>query len=125
MKLESLLPSVQKMPLKHPVSGEETGIEFNLVGQDSKPFRDKARAISKGMIGKKTQDLDPIAIEAESFELVAACIVGWNDEEAFGPYTPSKAVELMKMDELAFAREQIEEFVKLRANFFRKLGEAA
>lgn len=124
MKLESLLPSVTKMSLKHPITKEDTGIVFNLVGQDSKAFRDKARAIAKGMIGKKQTELDPVALEAENYELCASCIVGWNDEEAFGPYTPQRAVELMLMDEMAYVREQIEAFIRERSNFFRKPGEA-
>ena len=124
MKLEALMPSVAKMELVHPVKGP-TGVFLHLIGQDTKVFRDKARAVAKSLNGKKPGTVEFDQLEKQNVELAATCIVGWSDEEAFGVYTPARALELMQMDELSWVREQVEEFVKDRANFFREPGEAA
>src|SRR5688572_24167571 len=105
MKLEQLMPSVAKMELIHPGTGA-TGLFLNLIGQDSKVFRDKARAVAKSMTGKKANEMDTAHLEKQNIELVAACVVGWSDEEAFGPYSPARAIEVMSMDELAWIKEQ-------------------
>lgn len=118
MQLSELFPQTATMELCHPITGDQTGVVFNVVGHDSKPFREKARAILKSKQNKTTTALDT---ELENQELVAACIVGWNAsaEEAFGPYTPQRAAEIVKMDELVYVREQLEVFIAQRANFFR------
>lgn len=118
MKLESLFPQVAKLELIHPGTGA-TGVFLHVVGQDTKVFRDKAREIARSISKTKGQTADPVEMEREGIELVAACIVGWSDEEAFGVYSPARALELMQMDELGWVREQVEAFVKERANFFR------
>ena len=119
MQLSQLFPLVVPYALVHPVTGEPMGVVFNLVGHDSKQFREKARNIFKAKQGKTSEDF--IQTENENQDLVASCIVGWNAEadEAFGPYTPERAAEIVKMDELVYVREQIEMFVSKRANFFR------
>jgi hypothetical protein len=119
MQLSSLFPQRAEYDLIHPVTGEATGVVFKMVGHDSKQFRDKAREIFKTKQGKKTSDF--LDTDVENQDLVAACIVGWNEgaEEAFGPYSEKRANEVIKMDELVYVREQLELFVSKRANFFR------
>lgn len=119
MQLSSLFPQRAEYELIHPITGDATGVVFKLVGHDSKQFRDKAREIFKAKQGKKSDDF--LATEIENQDLVAACIVGWNEgaEEAFGPYSERRANEVIKMDELVYVREQLELFVSKRANFFR------
>lgn len=123
MKLENLLPSVAKMELNHPVNGP-TGIFLSLIGQDSKVFRDKAREIARNLNDKQGK-VNPLDLEKQNVELVACCIVGWSDEEAFGPYSPARALELMQMDELSWVKEEVESFIKERSNFFRGTGKVA
>jgi hypothetical protein len=119
MKLSQIMPQVTPMELKHPLTGVGLGIIFNLVGHDSRAFREKARELMKQKQGKKEEDF--LKLEQDNQDLVAACIQGWNDEadEAFGPYSVQRANEVVKMDELVYVREQIELFVSQRANFFR------
>lgn len=121
MKLEQLLPSVAKMELIHPGTGP-TGIYFNLIGQDSKAFRDKARAIAKSLNAKQ-KDVDFTSLEDKNDELIATCVVGWSDTEAFGEYSPARALEIIKMDELSWIKEEVEAFIKERANFFQRTPE--
>jgi hypothetical protein len=132
--LAALLPQVAKMEIidasvwdaAEPVNREEpyeggTGIWLNLVGKDTKVYKDKARQLLKANQGKKS---DVFTLLDEGQELTATSIVGWNEvgEEAFGPYTPQRALELVKMDELGPMVEQIQEFTSRRQNFFRKRG---
>ncbi len=120
MKLQSLLPQAADLSVLHPVTKEPTGIVLKVVGRDSSQFKQKARELLRASLAKKKEEtiLDR---ENENQELVASAIVGWNDEadEAFGSYTPARALEIVKMDELAFMLEQVEEFIAERSNFFR------
>ena len=127
MKLEALMPTVAKMELVHPAKGP-MGVYLHLIGQDTKAFRDKARAVAKALNDKKNK-VEFDQLEQQNIEMVATCIVGWSDElsgeDGFGTYTPARALELMQKEELSWVKEQVEEFVKDRANFFREPGEAA
>lgn len=122
MKLSSLKPSVAQLKLIN-AQGEATDVVLNLIGQDTKPFRDKARAIAKGMVGKTAKDVDLDILEKHNTELAATCLVGWvglqDDEGNDIIYTPQAALELMNDPELAFIKEQVEEFIAERKNFFR------
>jgi len=104
--------------------GNDTGIELLLTGHDTKTFRDTAKNNYKECLTKK---LDPQASFERDIEqnltLVAACIVGWtgleNDDGTEMLYSPKKALEIISMPEFAFMREQVEEFIAERKNFFR------
>jgi len=128
MKLSTLLPNVAKMELIHPEIGP-TGIFINLIGQDSKVFRDKAKVIASSLVGKSSKDADYDKLITQSIELAAACIVGWSgleDEEGNEiPYSPAKALELVADPGLAYLKEQVEEFIADRKNFFRTAGSIA
>lgn len=128
MKLTALLPNVAKMELTHPTLGA-TGITLSLIGQDTKVFRDKAKIIAKSMVGKTSKDIDIDVMERQNLELAASCIVGWtgiqDDDGNELPYSPDKAFELMTDPGLRFLREQVEEFIAERKNFFRVSGETA
>lgn len=122
MKLTDLKPSVASMEVVHPTMGA-TGVTLRLVGQDTKQFRDKAKQIAKSVVGKGTKDVDLDAMQDQNLELVACCIVGWSgledDDGAELEYTPERALELIRNPELSFIKEQVEEFVADRKNFFR------
>ena len=119
MKLADLMPKVAKLKVLHPISKEPLGITLHVVGHDSKNFREAYREIVKSTQGKKEADL--LEMEKNNLRLVAACVVGWDAEaeEAFGPYTQSRALEIVSMDELSFVKEQVEAFISERSNFFR------
>ena len=63
------------------------------------------------------------ADEADNATLAASAIVGWNeafaDVEGVGPYTPEVALMLMSTPEISWMREQIENGLRQRENFFR------
>lgn len=125
MKLTDLLPKVAKLKVLHPISKEPLGLTLHVVGHDSKQFRDTYREILKSTQGKKEADL--LELEKSNLRLVAACIVGWDAEaeEAFGPFSTARALEIVAMDELSFIKEQVEAFISERSNFFRTDSEGA
>jgi len=115
------------MEVIHPTLGA-TGIILNLLGPDSKQVRDKAKALVKLGLGKKeltTADIEQA--ELQSNEVLAAAIVGWtgiedeNGEEI--TYTPAKALEFISDPGLSFMKEQIDQFIGERKNFFRPASE--
>jgi hypothetical protein len=118
--LADLMPQATKMELVHPTRGP-LGIYLEVIGQDSKPFRDLGKRLMKARLGKKDGPVDVDQLEKDNAELAAACIVGWTDDQAFdGPYSPARAIELMAMPELSWIREEVEAFVRERSNFFLK-----
>jgi hypothetical protein len=117
MKLDDLLPSTAQMQLTHPTKGK-LPIFLTLVGQDSKQWLDASARIAKNYM---TGDQKNVEVERrlhEAAELVASAIIGWSDEEAFGKYSPERAVELMSNPGLRWIREEVERFMLDRSNFF-------
>lgn len=126
MDLVQLKPSVAPLEIMHPTLGA-TGIILNLVGQDTKEFRDKVKQIAKFATLNKAKDLDIDMLEQQNLELVAACIVGWTGLEEDGiaiPFSTKKAFEIISDPAYSIVKEQVEVFVANRKNFFRKPGEA-
>lgn len=128
-KLGAFMPQVTKMELIHPVSGK-MNMFLHIVGEDSKGFRDLSKRLLKDRLanskdGKANIDVDQI--EKDNIALSAVCIIGWDTEleNAFGVYTPERAVELMGIPELAWMKEQVEAFKGERSNFFPKSNPAA
>lgn len=118
--------SSQPLPITYP-DGSPSGLVLQVVGQDSKAFREVAKKFAKQMLGTDARpDIDHL--EQQNGELIAACIVGWSGlDDATGsvPYSADKAVELMLTPELSFIREQVEGFAGKRTNFFRAGQETA
>lgn len=129
MKLQALFPHTAALAIKDG-SGQETGIKFDMVGADSKQYRDAAKKAAKSVLGQDkelTQDFD--LIEKSNAGLYAACIVGWSGIEGDDgeplPYSAAKALDFMMTPELGYIREQVEGFVFKRTEFFYKSSEAA
>lgn len=117
MTLNDLRPTTKKIELIHPTQGN-TGIYVELVGQDSKAFRERSKALMKQRLAEgKDAKIDVDQLEKDNADLAATCVVGW-DEEVFGPFSKEKAREIMGDPELTWIREQVEEAVKERTNFF-------
>jgi len=122
MRIENLFPIAQDLAIVFP-DGEETGITFSVITQDSKAFREVAKRYASQFMGSEVKpSLD--VLELQNVELSVACIVGWSGIEgadgAAVPYTREKAQELLAQPELTFIREQVENFISKRARFFRK-----
>lgn len=121
MDLNNLRPQVTEMEIQDP-AGNPTGVVFSLIGKDTKQFRDKFKSIVKTNTAKKTKEVDLDSLEEQNAELLATSIVGWKGLTEGGvevPYSPDKALSIIKDPELAFIKEQVEEFIQDRKNFFR------
>jgi hypothetical protein len=122
MRIDNLYPTPQELLIKDGL-GNLTDIKLKLVGIHSRQVRDVARRIHKETLGKD----DVETLEKANAEIYATCITGWEGiENADGPvpYTHQKAVEYLLTPELYFIREQVEEFVQEKTNFFRKGNES-
>jgi hypothetical protein len=125
MRIDNLART-ENLDIKYP-DGELTDISLKVISTDSKPFH--------AVVMRQTQEArdreTPFTVEqmaARSAEQLAACIVGWSGiEDADGqiPYSPEKAVEIMRTENLMFMREQVEGFVTKRTHFFRKIESKA
>jgi hypothetical protein len=120
MDLANLLPAQQELVIKlH--DGTPTDVVFYLVGQDSKAFREVSKRHAQAYLAASKPDVN--VLEKQNAELLAACIMNWKGLSENGnpvPYSSDKALELMLMPELTYIREQVEQFIAQRANFFRK-----
>lgn len=122
MKITQLYPSTQQMEVILP-NNDVTGIKLTLQGQDTKAFRDAAKAFATKQMERKEKTVDLDNLEKQRVELAVVCLVDWegiqDEDDTDLPFTKAKAKELLSKPELAFIVEQIEEFVTLRGNFFR------
>lgn len=126
MKVSQLLPSTQPLPIAFP-DGEPTGITLKVISSDSRVPASLARTHYQEL--GKSSKVDLLDAERRNIEVCAACIVGWtgleDDEGNPLPYSPEQAKELLARTELSFVREQVQDFVAKRTNFFRRgSGEA-
>lgn len=120
----NLFPQVTPMELIHP-SGEPTGIFLQLVGQDSKQYRQVIKALAKQAPTDKNTTNDIEFTEMASAKMAAACIVGWTEGTQLGVYSEQAALDLMMNPEAGWIMEQVDVFASHRKNFFRGAGEAA
>lgn len=128
MDINLLRPIQQHLEIKMP-DGSLTGIKFKLQGQDTKAFREAAKAFASKQMERRGGPVDLDEIEKQRIELACVCVVDWEGVEEPDtdgnlynvPYTKAKAKELLSMSESSFIVEQIEEFVTQRANFFRSM----
>lgn len=119
MDLNDLLPVVGKLNIKLP-NGQDTGIVFDVVGEDSAEYRKGAKVVAQMFYTEERPS--PDAHEKANNELFAGCVVGWTGLEQAGkpiPYTAEKALELLSNPKLTYIRQQVEEFVQKRTEFFR------
>jgi hypothetical protein len=109
-----------------PITNLPTDMKFRVIGQDSDQFlaykrkedNKKLKRLQK-FNGRFTQSMEEI--DADSLAMTAACIVGWSGLVYNGePYafTNDNAIQLLKA--YPPIRDQIEDFVKDRTNFFEK-----
>ena len=101
--------------------GNPTGIKLQVVGTDSKQFRD-AEKRTLPYFNKLKGDLSPEDLSALSDinkEAIISLIVGWDNDDAFGgAYTPELAKSIFVQEHAKVVLDQVEVFAKERANFF-------
>lgn len=110
------------LTILHPVTYEETDIKIKLSGTDSARYRNKIKQIAEREKGKKKNNgIDIDAIDKRGSEILASCTLDWKGIQRGGvdvPFTYENAVELYSDPNLRWLREQVDEFMSNRANFF-------
>lgn len=109
------------LTILHPVSFEETDIKIKLAGMDSARYRNKVKQIAEKEKVRKKTNIDFDGIEKRGAEILAACTIDWKGIQRGGdtiPFSYENAVELYSDPNLRWLREQVDEFIANRANFF-------
>lgn len=114
-----------EMPLCSPVDGAKLeGIKLFVIGQDSKEFQTKVRALKQKAIKKAPKgDLSKLNAEDDeeiALQIIACSLTGWDGIEENGKtleYNEDNAVYLLK--EYPWVRDQIKEYISDRANFIK------
>lgn len=122
LKLQDLAARAIDVELHHPVSNEPIGVSIRVVGKNSRQFKNKfyeTVALAEKDLKEATKADQLKIAEQRSVELIAACVVGWEDQEFFGgPYTPERAFELLVQPELAWVKDQLEKAIVEDSSFF-------
>lgn len=122
LNLEQSAEQGADLILDHPVTGDKLDIVITLAGTDSAVYRRKqkeinARRMTKLSRGKKA---DLSISDDEACDMLAACTLGWKnvmlDNEAIKFSTD--AAKQLYLD-YHWIREQVDEFIGDRANFFK------
>ena len=130
MDLNSLKPLMADdgavLSLVHPETEEVIeGMTITLLGQDSKVYRKlqmgkQQAALNRMAKGKKAIDLDAEKLSEDSIEDLVKLTTAWTGFALDGKdleLTPDNA--RMVYNEWSWIKEQVQEFVGNRANFFR------
>lgn len=133
MDLNNLKPKLADegavMEVRHPETEEVIeGMTLTLLGKDSEVFKRLRRkrqnaALARVSKGKKALDVDAEKMEGEALDDLVALTRGWTGFQLDGQpleFTPENVRKVFAGWE--WLREQAEEFVNSRANFFRGTG---
>lgn len=121
MDLSGIKAGIRTIDIKHPATGEKTGLSLDLVSLED----DRVKAINrkyqnKAMRGSVTLE----DLEEQRLEVIAATIIGWKweGEAKWGgekpAYSAAKALEVIKSDGAAFIIRQIDKALGDEAGFF-------
>ena len=125
MSKAALRAKTAKLELDHPAEGKAAGWVLEVIGFDSTALRGAIKRIAVARAERPIDDkalLDKMnADEQDNADIAAAAVVGWNDAfaGAVGPYSAETAIELMRDVEITWVREQVENCLRKRVNFFR------
>lgn len=111
-----------ELTLEHPVTGEKIeGMTITLAGSDAKAFRSKQKEIQAARLAKmlKKKGAGLQNSDEEEAELLASVTLGWSGivvggEKIKFSYAAAKKLYL----DHNWIKEQVDEFVGNRANFF-------
>lgn len=113
------------LELRHPATGAPLGATVTLYGQDSAAFRNKALELQRRRLDRlakrgKLDAADPVGLEEDGIELLAAVTEGWAGiEEAGKPLVHCEAAAIDLYRRMRWIREQVDEAVHNRANFLQ------
>jgi hypothetical protein len=124
-------PKVATFIIKDPIDGTTDLVGLNAEGNEVKGILKIASTYSKAFsdAAKKLTRENPSLIDGDSEEditsrqkLIAACIVGWEDNGFFDkPCSLENAIELVKNPEYNWiTNEQLFPFIHNKLNFFTK-----
>jgi len=130
LNVGELRPKTHLFKIKHPATGETLfevpdgestkqveGL-IELVGVNSKEFYAASRKLLRD---KNLHDGDIFELEQDNIDALCTCIVGWEDNGFFDEtFTLKGAIELLSNPENSWLKDQIQEAVLEKANFFRK-----
>lgn len=118
VSLDDLRPKGTRMYIVDPGSGEETEAYFDVIGQDSKEYRQAVNAVVKARQEKGSEPTFE-DVQNENVELLATTVVGWNND-VFGEFSKQGVKDLLADPAFSAIREQLDDFTENRKNFFRK-----
>ena len=122
LTLQQLAAKSIEVELKHPVTNVGLGVTVRIVGKNSRQFKDQFyQTVAQAQKdSKEAPSADRLKLaEQRSVDLIAACIVGWDDEEFFGgPYSQEKALEIIGQPELSWVKDQLEQAIVEDSSFF-------
>lgn len=118
------------MQLKHPVNGQllfdgegdhKKAITITLAGRDSERFQRAYRSIQNRRLGRRNKEKQTVEqFENETIELLARATLGWQHITLEGaPLEFSEQNARRLYERLPWVREQIDEFIEDRQNFFK------
>lgn len=114
-KLMELAAQPVDLELVHPVFGD-TGIIVKLVGPHSTEYHE----IVKQMIVEQQAGTEQM--ESSGKRMMAACIVGWDEEGFEMPYSKEAALEVVSKAENTWMLDQIALTIEDYKKFFRQKG---
>lgn len=124
MRLSDIRPQVLKLQLKHPGTGEFTGVTLHIIGKDSGPYKKLMQEFLQEKEARVKAG-NPITMdEAIAFarKLVCTHVIGWDEVVPEGqspdPYTPEKLDALLATGEYDWVVEQVNALVESRESFF-------
>ena len=112
------------MTVMHPATGEPLqhngeDVTITILGQDSTKFREEVQRRAKAQLGKRGKpDFDKIA--ADSADLLAACTTSWEGITENGQLVECSRENAKRIyEKYGWLRQQVDEFISDRANFFK------
>lgn len=111
------------LTIVHPLTGDDTDIKITLAGVDSEQYRKARNAIQNRRLQKPGKlKLDSDTLEREGLELLAACILGWENLLVNGasvPCTKASAIEVLGDPNFGWLRDQCDAFIGDRQNYLQ------
>lgn len=77
MDLSTITPSTLKVEIRHPGTGEPTGLVIECVSLQSEQVKRVQRSITDKVLRSRTRKLSAEQIEENAVEVLAAAVVGW------------------------------------------------
>lgn len=119
-----------KMVVTHPGTGEPTDATISLAGMDSKAWRGASKELQTRMLMTKSARNAAASVLGDSdenvAELLAAVTMSWENIKLDGMILEcSKPIAKNLYVRYPWLREQVNQFVGNRANFFRSVAGSA